>query len=179
MRALFPRRPIALGAAALVVGLLLRRGRPRPELDERPRWEPAALARLAAWQPARAETRLGQGASALWASPMTLLGLAAAATTGVPPRLTDDGFLVTGARGPVGALLRRRGFSATTLGHVVIATGVPSARLLAHERVHIRQAERLGPLFGPAYLTLLAVYGYRRHPMERAARLDAAGRDAA
>jgi hypothetical protein len=53
---------------------------------------------------------------------------------------------------------------------VVVARGQPSAALLAHELVHTRQAERLGPFMAPVYLGLLARYGYLRHPMERAAR---------
>ncbi|MEX1167329.1 MAG: signal peptide prediction [Hydrogenophaga sp.] len=44
-------------------------------------------------------------------------------------------------------------FSAITLGHVIVGTH-PQAleRLRAHERVHVRQCERWGPLFLPAYL---------------------------
>ncbi|MEX0705789.1 MAG: hypothetical protein WD041_04155, partial [Nitriliruptoraceae bacterium] len=48
-----------------------------------------------------------------------------------------------------------------------------SASLLAHEAVHVRQFERLGPLMVPVYLWLAARHGYRDHPLERAARLGA------
>jgi hypothetical protein len=77
------------------------------------------------------------------------------------------------ARGVTGAILRLRGFAAITLGHVVVARVDPGRRLFAHELVHTRQAERLGPLFPPVYLALHAAYGYTRHPLERAARLGA------
>lgn len=44
-------------------------------------------------------------------------------------------------------------FSAITLGHVVLGIDQAAlARVRAHERVHVRQYERWGPLFGPAYL---------------------------
>lgn len=59
--------------------------------------------------------------------------------------------------GRLGALAarlpRRYAFVAITLGHVII--GVDAATLDAvrrHEQVHVRQYERWGPLFGPAYL---------------------------
>ncbi len=45
------------------------------------------------------------------------------------------------------------GATAMTIGHVVIGRDEPALdRTRAHERVHVRQAERWGPLFGPAYL---------------------------
>jgi hypothetical protein len=44
------------------------------------------------------------------------------------------------------------GFSAMTLGHVILAVDRSTlAQLRAHERVHVRQYERWGPLFVPAY----------------------------
>lgn len=60
--------------------------------------------------------------------------------------------------GIVGVLLRYctilpGGASAMTLGHVVL--GVNRAALKRsrrHERIHVRQCERWGPLFLPAYL---------------------------
>ena len=62
------------------------------------------------------------------------------------------------------------GFHAMTLGFVVVANVPVEGRLLAHERHHVRQAMAWGPLFLPTYLLLSAAFGYRRHPMERAAR---------
>jgi hypothetical protein len=55
-----------------------------------------------------------------------------------------------------------QGACAMTLGHVVIAR---NAKLLddtrEHERVHVRQCERWGPLFIPAYL-LASFLAWRR-----------------
>jgi hypothetical protein len=48
--------------------------------------------------------------------------------------------------------LLKGGASALTLGHVVLATDAQMhERTRAHERVHVRQCERWGPLFLPAY----------------------------
>lgn len=89
----------------------------------------------------------------LWALPNSLLGLA-------------FGLLLW----PLGARMRRVDgvleiaafsqrprhrwpFDAITLGHVVLGTHAQELdRLRAHERVHVRQYERWGPLFLPAYL---------------------------
>ena len=85
------------------------------------------------------------------------------------------------ARGPVAFFLRRctllrGGASAMTLGHVVLGR---DRQLLdatrAHERVHVRQCERWGPLFIPAYLiasALVLLRGgrpYEDNPFEREA----------
>lgn len=46
------------------------------------------------------------------------------------------------------------GASALTLGHVVLGRDPATLeRTRVHERVHVRQVERWGPLFIPAYLT--------------------------
>jgi len=87
-----------------------------------------------------------------WTLPNTLLGLALGALTFQRPRI--HGGAIVFDRGPRG-------------GH-----------LLVHERHHIRQYMAWGPLFIPVYLALGIPYGYRRHPMERAAR-RAAGEDPA
>ena len=83
--------------------------------------------------------------------------------------------------GPVEYFLRRctllrGGASAMTLGHVVLGR---DERLLdltrSHERVHVRQCERWGPLFVPAYLVaslLVLLRGgrpYEDNPFEREA----------
>ena len=94
----------------------------------------------------------------LWASPNTLLGLLAAPAallTGGRVRCVVGVVEIHG--GIVSFLLRhctllRGGASAMTLGHVVV--GRDAARLdatRAHERIHVRQYERWGPLFLPAY----------------------------
>src|SRR5688500_7692040 len=68
------------------------------------------------------------------------------------------------------------GASAMTLGHIVIGRDAECLeRTRGHERVHVRQAERWGPLFIPAYLFLsVLVYcrggrAYEDNPFEREA----------
>lgn len=135
-----------------------------------PVWEHPTLAAFADWVPAPPSTTLARALAYAWAAPMTAVGLLLGATTGVRPVVRDGVLLFPGARGPAGLLLRAQGYAATTLGHAVIATRDPSPSLMAHELVHVRQAERFGALFAPLYGLLWAVYGYGRHPMERAAR---------
>ena len=59
--------------------------------------------------------------------------------------------------GLAGWILRRctplpGGASAMTLGHVVLAVDEAAHdRTRTHERVHVKQAEKWGPLFYPAY----------------------------
>jgi hypothetical protein len=87
----------------------------------------------------------------LWAAPCTLVGLAAALPLllcGAQARPVRGVFEVSGSR-----LGQRLPFDAITLGHVVLArTPRVMARWRRHERVHVRQCERWGPLFFPAYL---------------------------
>jgi hypothetical protein len=63
----------------------------------------------------------------------------------------------------------RLGRSAKTVGLVILSSRPLSGRLLAHERHHVRQYLAWGPFFIPAYLLMAIPFGYRRHPMERAA----------
>jgi len=104
----------------------------------------------------------------IWASPGTLLGLtvgvlglcSGGSARRVGPTLEFWGGLVT-------KLLASRWLHARgmTLGHVVIgvsATALDQVR--SHEWVHIRQYERWGPLFIPAYLACsVALYARGRH----------------
>jgi hypothetical protein len=60
--------------------------------------------------------------------------------------------------------------TAMTVGFVIVGMEPIEGRLLVHERHHIRQSMIFGPMFVPVYLVLAIPYGYRRHPMERAAR---------
>ncbi|HWB70773.1 MAG TPA: hypothetical protein VG452_01020 [Egibacteraceae bacterium] len=135
-----------------------------------PPWEPRALAALAEWEPTPPQGRVGRAVAYLWASPVTAVGLVAGLAAGVAPVRRGGVFVFANAGGITGAVLRGCGFDAGAFGHVVVAAGHPDDELMAHERAHGRQAERLGPLMGPVYLGLLAVYGYARHPLERAAR---------
>ncbi len=94
----------------------------------------------------------------LWASPYTLLGLLfgiVGLCTGGRARIR--GRVVEFYDGGVKWLLHRlpnRQFTlAFTLGHTIL--GQTDAALdicRQHERVHVRQFERWGPLMGPAYL---------------------------
>ena len=106
----------------------------------------------------------------VWALPTTLLGLVAGACTFRRPRIAHGLLLFDGGPRGLTALLRGLGFHAMTLGFVVVANVPVEGRLLAHERHHVRQAMAWGPFFVPTYLLLSAAFGYRRHPMERAAR---------
>jgi len=106
--------------------------------------------------------------SYLWALPTTMLGLVF-----VPlAMLTRGGVRVVSGvvevyGGWVEIFLRRctllpNGASAMTLGHVVLGRDEVQLDLTrAHERVHVRQVERWGPLFIPAYLTASLVLWMR------------------
>jgi len=114
----------------------------------------------------------------LWAAPCSAVGLLV-----LLPLWLAGGATMRWRRGLLEAHLRRaRGlpFDAITLGHVVIAVS-PRAmrRWRAHEREHVRQCERWGPLFFPAYLLagawqwLRGRSAYRDNPFEVAARAAA------
>ena len=113
----------------------------------------------------------------VWTSPNTALGLLAGALTFRMPRVAHG--LVLFDRGPRGltALMRRLHREAMTVGFVVVSASPVEGALLAHERHHVRQYCALGPLTIPAYLGLAIVFGYRRHPMEVAARRAAGESD--
>lgn len=128
---------------------------------------------LAGWTPAPPRSMPARVAVWVWSAPLTAVGLLLAAASGRRPRWDDQlgCLVVTGVRGPSEAALRLVGADANTVGHVILARSeAPSAVLLAHEAVHVRQAERFGPLLLPVYVFLGARYGYRDHPLERAAR---------
>jgi hypothetical protein len=101
----------------------------------------------------------------LWAAPYTALGLllgGMAMMFGASARLRRGALEFGGGR-----LLRPvLGFVAITFGHVIL--GVDHATLAAvrrHEHVHVRQYERWGPFFGPAYLlSSLVQWLLRRDP---------------
>jgi hypothetical protein len=142
-----------------------------------PRRAPGPLAaRLAAWVPTPPRTPVTTWVSRAWASPLTLVGLLLALGSGARPVWSQEHrcWIAEGVAGPSGLALRAVGAHANAIGHVVLCR-LPTAppRLLAHELVHVRQAERFGPLLFPLYLWLSARYGYRDHPLERAARLGA------
>jgi hypothetical protein len=97
--------------------------------------------------------RLQRISSYLWASPATAIGLcvALAARAGGASVRRVDGVLEAGG-GALGRMARRSHFVAITLGHVVVGideTALAESR--EHERAHVRQYERFGPLFLPLY----------------------------
>lgn len=107
----------------------------------------------------------------LWASPWTLCGL----LVGTLGLLAGGGVQRSGRviefyGGGAAKFLRVfpviRGAAAVTFGHVVLACDRATAEATrAHEGVHVRQYERWGPLFVPAYLAVSAIAWLRgKHP---------------
>jgi hypothetical protein len=106
----------------------------------------------------------------VWALPTTAVGVLVGILTFQRPRVLDG--LLVFDRGPRGLswALANINRPAMTVGFVIVSAVTVEGRLLEHERAHVRQAMVLGPFFIPAYLLLAIPFGYRRHPMERAAR---------
>jgi len=124
----------------------------------------------------------------LWAAPYTVLGLllgAMAVLFGATARRHHGVVEIFGGR--LGETLARLpqalGFSAMTLGHVILAVDRSAlAQLRLHEHVHVRQYECWGPLFLPAYFlsSLLQLLRgrnpYRENHFERQAYAVVAAR---
>ncbi len=110
----------------------------------------------------------------LWAGPNTALGLC------VVPLTLLTGGRVQQRRGALevyggaatfllryGTLLKA-GASAMTIGHVILGRDVECLdRCRDHEHVHVRQYERWGPFFLPAYLAASVIAGLRGGDMYR------------
>ena len=107
----------------------------------------------------------------VWALPGTLVGLIAGATTFTQPTIRDGVVVFNGTRG-FAAIHRRLGFSSVTFGRVIVVNRPIPDGVWAHELVHVRQWEALGPLMFVAY-PLASIAGYRRNPFEAAARRKA------
>jgi hypothetical protein len=84
----------------------------------------------------------------LWAGPASLLG-ALLAPFFDSRRVVDDVLVCEGAAWP-GRL--RWPFRAMTLGQVVLCVDALDDATMRHELVHVRQFEKLGVFFMPAYL---------------------------
>ncbi len=112
----------------------------------------------------------------LWAGPTTFLGIIAALTSVSLPRVQGSILLCRSDRGFARRFLVDRGYCAITLGHLVLMSREAPADVLTHEMVHVRQSERLGPFFIPAYLCAMAITRLRGkdpywdNPFEVAAR---------
>jgi hypothetical protein len=139
---------------------------PARRVGGQPRWFPPhfhALDTDMTADPSRAPRRrkrnpVARLAAYLWASPNSAIGLLF-----VPLALLGGGGVQVIAGvvevygGICGWILRRLvplhgGASAMTLGHVVLGRSRTCLDLCrAHEHVHVRQCERWGPLFLPAY----------------------------
>jgi hypothetical protein len=119
-----------------------------------------------------------------WAAPYSLLGL----LLGLPAMLFGGRAQIRegavefwpGARLP--GLRAPFGFTAITFGHVILGMDEATlAAVRAHEQVHVRQYERWGPLFVPAYLLSSLVQllrgrrPYRDNRFEREAFAKAGG----
>ncbi|MBA4032560.1 MAG: hypothetical protein C0478_16960 [Planctomyces sp.] len=132
--------------------------------------------------------RLVRALAYLWASPNTLLGLTLGAVLGGRTsewHVVDGVVEISGPRlanwldRPWGAM---SSIMAITFGHVVLAQSrVAHDFTRTHERVHVRQYERWGPAFLPAYLGAsgyLWLRGrdcYRGNPFEKEAYGDEGG----
>ena len=107
----------------------------------------------------------------LWTLPNTAVGLVLGACTLQLPRLAP-GWVLVFDRTPRGLtwLLPRLHRTAITIGFVILSARPVTGTLEWHERHHVRQFAAWGPLFIPVYLVVGVIRGYRRHPMEVAAR---------
>lgn len=117
----------------------------------------------------------------VWAGPWSLVGLGfglLATLGGADWRVRSGAMEFDG--GIFGRALSRLpqpvAFSAITLGHVILAVDRPAMSMLRqHEHVHVRQYERWGPLFVPAYVlsSLVQLFlgrdPYRENRFEREA----------
>lgn len=106
----------------------------------------------------------------VWSLPNTLVGLVLGGFSFVPARLEGAVVIFDGPPRGVTWILARMRRTAMTVGFVIVSNARVEGTLLAHERAHVRQSMWLGPLFIPAYVLLAVPFGYRGHPMERAAR---------
>jgi len=83
------------------------------------------------------------------------------------PRFRDGCFLYVSDRGLARLILSRRGYTAITFGHVIVAARTLPERIWRHELRHVTQYETVGCAFLPLYLLLYRRNGYRAHPLER------------
>ena len=106
----------------------------------------------------------------LWTLPNTAIGVVLGVFTFQVPRGAGGVLIFDRSQRGITRLMPRFNRGAMTVGHVILSSQPVVGTLLAHEMHHVRQYDRLGPFFIPAYFLLAAGYGYRRHPMEVSAR---------
>ena len=106
----------------------------------------------------------------VWTLPNTLLGLVAGALTFQLPRVQGGALVFDRTARGLTWVMARMNRIAMTLGYVIVSAVPVEGTLLRHERHHVEQYKWLGPFFIPAYLLLAIPYGYRRHPLEVAAK---------
>ncbi len=106
----------------------------------------------------------------VWTLPNTVIGLVLGLLTFQAPRVTEGAIIFDRAPRGLTWLMPKLDRTAMTVGFVILSAEPVRGTLLAHERHHIRQFCAWGPLFIPVYLALAIPFGYRRHPMELAAR---------
>ncbi|HEU4335340.1 MAG TPA: hypothetical protein VFT32_12670 [Candidatus Eisenbacteria bacterium] len=118
--------------------------------------------------PGRPFGRVARAARYAWAAPTTALGLALAALawagrgrlSRVEGTLEAYGGWLLPLLDLAGPLAGR--IEAAALGHVIVGRSALALEAYrAHERVHVRQCERWGPLFLPAY-AFASVAAWRR-----------------
>jgi hypothetical protein len=106
----------------------------------------------------------------VWTLPNTLIGVVLGTLSFVRPRVANGVLVFEGPPRGVTWILSKMHRAAMTVGFVILSTAPVEGSLLVHERAHVRQSMILGPLFIPASFVLAVPFGYRRPPMERAAR---------
>jgi hypothetical protein len=109
----------------------------------------------------------------VWTLPNTLIGLALGLLTFQVPRLDEGTLVFDRVERGLTWLMRRLRRPAMTVGFVIVSAVPVRDTLRTHERHHVRQYRAWGPLFIPVYFLLAIGFGYRRHPMERRARIAA------
>ncbi len=97
------------------------------------------------------------------------IGHAVGVLSGARPRFRGGCFLYVSDRGLARLILSRRGYSAITFGHVIVAAAEPPSATWRHELRHVHQYDRIGCAFLPLYVLWYARRGYAAHPLEREA----------
>lgn len=115
---------------------------------------------------------LGSVLRVVWAGPYSLVG-ALFAPFFRRRRFARGVLLCEGAAWP-----RKLGwrYRAITFGHVVLGVDELGEAVLAHELAHVRQYERWGPFFVPAYLVAALLAALRRHHPYRDNHFEVAAR---